>query len=396
MTVRNYTNTATEGTLAAGITSATTTLTLSSFAGYPTVPFIAVIDRGTADEEIVLVTSAAAGSAVATRGYDGTTAKSHATGATFAHAVAAKDFAEANTHVNTAAGVHGLAGSVVGTTDTQTLSNKTLVSPTTQSPTITGSATATSLTVSTSLTVPTPTLGTHAATKAYADGVGTELPTVSTIVRRDAAGRFQAVAASAAADVVIKSQLDATNTAVGLKADTTALALKAPLASPTFTGTVTVPTPTVGGAAANKTYADARETTAKSYADAQIDALWNTGTNFTGTAALTAASGWTTQTGSFVRKVGPRMAIALISLVRSGADIVIGDTGDLANITVGTIRAGFEPYMVVPLVSTSGGRAAHGELQSGGDIRLCSMGNGININTDDPITLAVGLYFTAS
>lgn len=36
----------------------------------------------------------------------------------------------------------------------------------------------------------------------------------------------------------------------------TALNLKANLASPTFTGTVTVPTPTVGTAAANKTYVD--------------------------------------------------------------------------------------------------------------------------------------------
>lgn len=37
---------------------------------------------------------------------------------------------------------------------------------------------------------------------------------------------------------------------------TNALAAKAPLASPTFTGTVTVPTPSVETAAANKSYVD--------------------------------------------------------------------------------------------------------------------------------------------
>src|SRR4051812_20536906 len=100
MAVRNFSNTTTEGTLATGITAATTTLSLTSFAGYPTAPFTAVLDRGTSDEEVVLVTSAAAGSAVVTRGYDGTTAKSHAVGATFTHAVVAKDFDEANVHIN--------------------------------------------------------------------------------------------------------------------------------------------------------------------------------------------------------------------------------------------------------------------------------------------------------
>ena len=50
--------------------------------------------------------------------------------------------------------------------------------------------------------------------------------------------------ATANNEAVNKGQMDA------------ALALKAPLANPTFTGTVTVPTPSVGGAAANKDYVD--------------------------------------------------------------------------------------------------------------------------------------------
>jgi hypothetical protein len=41
----------------------------------------------------------------------------------------AADFDEANAHVNANSGVHGAAGAVVGTTDTQTLTHKTLTTP---------------------------------------------------------------------------------------------------------------------------------------------------------------------------------------------------------------------------------------------------------------------------
>ena len=64
------------------------------------------------------------------RGADGTTVTSHSQGATVEHIFTATDADEANLHVNSVSGVHGVAGSVVGTTDTQTLTNKTLTDPT--------------------------------------------------------------------------------------------------------------------------------------------------------------------------------------------------------------------------------------------------------------------------
>ena len=141
MSTRNYSNTATEATLQVGIVSSDTSWTLNSFSGFPAAPFTAAIERGTANEEIVLVTNVSSSTVVATRGYDGTTAKSHAAGSQFLHVTVALDYTEANAHNNATAGVHGVTGTLVGTTDTQTLTNKTLTSPSIAGPTVTGTAT---------------------------------------------------------------------------------------------------------------------------------------------------------------------------------------------------------------------------------------------------------------
>lgn len=123
-------------TLAAGITNVDTTFTVASATGWPdgTIgPWFVVIDAGTASEEKVLC-SARSGTSVTVaasgRGVDGTTATGHALGATVWHTWAALEADEANAHTNATSGVHGAAGSVVGTTDPQTLTNKTLTSPT--------------------------------------------------------------------------------------------------------------------------------------------------------------------------------------------------------------------------------------------------------------------------
>jgi hypothetical protein len=264
VSVRNYSNTAAQSTLSASIAATDTTITLINYVGDPTPPFTAALARGTANEEIVLVTGVAGSTATVTRAYDGTTAKAQAAGTTFQEVVVALDFREANNHVNSgSSGAHGTTSQLVGVSDTQTLTNKTLTAPTISNPTITGTETvatsnittlnvsgvstlasaavtgnatvggtlavtgATSLsgtlavtgllTASGGLTVPTgkvatitdaPAAGTSAVNKAYADALGVSTATASSIARRDSSGRLQVADPSASADAATKNYVD--------------------------------------------------------------------------------------------------------------------------------------------------------------------------------------------
>jgi hypothetical protein len=99
--------------------------------------FTLVIDPDTALEEIVYATSPSSPSSTTItiiRGVDGTGTEgvsgiAHSAGAKVRHMAIGVDFREANNHIEATTG-HGATGAVVGTTNTQTLTNKTLTSPT--------------------------------------------------------------------------------------------------------------------------------------------------------------------------------------------------------------------------------------------------------------------------
>lgn len=102
MARRYYSSTAVATTLASGISNSATSLAVTALTGYPAnTPWTAIIDEGTATEEVVTVTNVAGTTLTVTRGVDGTSGVSHNAGATFKHGVSARDFDEPNAFVNT-------------------------------------------------------------------------------------------------------------------------------------------------------------------------------------------------------------------------------------------------------------------------------------------------------
>lgn len=155
MSARVYTGAATPTTLSGSITNVSTSGTITVATNWLTSgQFSIVVDPGLAGEEKILCTLSGTTLTFITRGYDGTTAASHNSGAVVYPVPTAIDFSEANTHVNASSAVHGLAGSVVGTTDTQVLTNKDLTSGTNTFPATLVTTTGTQTLTNKTLTAP--------------------------------------------------------------------------------------------------------------------------------------------------------------------------------------------------------------------------------------------------
>ena len=247
--------------ISAGDTSATLTGTVTNWPSTGTGPFYMVIDPGLAAEEKVLVTTQSSGSiSVMSRGQDGTTAAAHAVGASAYPVGAAVDFDEANSALSK-----------------MTTKGDLLVT--------TGSAYA-------RLPVGTNTYSLLADSTA-ANGVAWG---------QIAAGGIATGAVTSAKildDTIMDIDINSVAAIAQSKIATlvTDLAAKAPLASPTFTGTPTLPTGTIATTqtAANSTTAVA--TTAFVTTADNLKANLASPT-FTGTPTLPTGTIATTQTAS--------------------------------------------------------------------------------------------------
>lgn len=288
---RYYSSTARKTTLTAGITAVATTINVAGVTGWPSLyPYTLIIDRDTVNEEVVTVTARSGLTVTVTRGSDSTPAVTHTAGATVEHGVSARDFAESRSHEANSEAVHGLGlgSSVVGTTDTQTISNKTLGSNLAAGGyKITGLAT--------------PTSGSDAVTKTYTDtGMTSQLAQATAAkVAAEAAQAAAETAETNAETAETNAETAQTAAAASASAASTSATNAASSASTASTGASTATTK-ASEAATSATNAASSATSAASSASTATTQATNAAASASAasTSATAAASSATSASGS--------------------------------------------------------------------------------------------------
>ena len=331
---RNFSATAIETTLVNSISSAstgdtTTSVSVVSVSGFPSVPYTLILGPDTNREEVVTVTAASSTTLTIVRGQDGTQAQSHTAGTSVRHGVSGRDFKEEQTHIAARgydadtgilsnAGqthVHGLVsgdGSVVGSTQAVLLTRKTLGTGTSISSTVDnssgtisgGTITSTTVTASTvrSSTLTNDTLGSDLAAGGYVvTGLGapvnandsTRKAYVDSILGSATAASTSAASAATSATSAATSATSAATSATSSATSASAAATSASSALTSQTAAATSAT----SAAASATAAATSATSAAASATASASSASASATS-AGAAATSASSAATSATAS--------------------------------------------------------------------------------------------------
>jgi hypothetical protein len=299
---RNFSATAIETTLVNSISSAatgdtTTSVSVVSVSGFPSVPYTLILGPDTNKEEVVTVTAASSTTLTITRGQDGTQAQAHTAGTSVRHGVSGRDFKEEQTHIAARgydadsgilsnAGqthVHGLQtgdGSVVGADQLVTLTRKTLTTPTINGATLTGTVTSTaSIVVSGAGTI------TGLSSAGMVASSATPKNYVDAILGSATAASTSAASAATSATSAATSATSAANSATASASSASAAATSASSALTSQTAAATSAT----SAAASATAAATSATSAGASATASASSA---------SAAATSASSAATSAGS--------------------------------------------------------------------------------------------------
>jgi len=292
---RYYSSTAAKTTLSSAIDSSSTSLQLAAASGLPSqYPFVLILEKDTANEEIIDVTGLVGSAYTVTRGVDGSTAKSHSVGATVEHGVSGRDYSDSRTH-EAATSAHGVTGDIVGTGGTQTLTGKTLTTATLGSDLSAGGFKITNLA--------TPTSSSDAVRKDFADGVLTSAAVSATAAATSAASAAtSATAAATSANSAATSATAAATSANSASSSATAAATSATSALASQTAAATSAASALASQTAAATSASSASTSATAAATSAASAA--TSATAAATSATSAAASATTAAASVATIAG--------------------------------------------------------------------------------------------
>lgn len=395
---------AASATLSTSMSSIDTTFTLSTATNWPTGavgPFFVVIDPGTGTEEKVLCSSRStttvtvAGSG---RGADSTIAQAHSSGAVCYPCWTATEADELNAHANASTAVHGVAGAVVGTTDAQALTNKTIASSS-NTITVTGGAIDTvlagkqasgtyiaALTGDITATGP----GSAAATLPTVNANVGSFGSASSVMTQTVNAKGLTTAAASVPILITEAQVSNLGPDLAalqpLDADLTALAA--------MTATVGLVARTGAGAFTQRTITSADGSLTVTAGNGSANPSLILTDSGSVTAGFAAATGFTLTTG-VGRLLGGTIAMIYLNVSRSGATINADAGGNFTDTNAATIPAAFTPNRDHQFIFRGPGYSGGARVKADGTVQITDITvNGGTVANGDSLFISA-TYFVS-